>query len=112
MIEDKTPVKVSFYAPAYSPEETAALHNPAPANGLEDEITAVRITIRRTLQALKGELEPADFARLADLVFRGANTAGSLVKAQRMIDGASADALIGSVAQILLELRDEQGWEI
>jgi hypothetical protein len=34
------------------------------------------------------------------------------LKTERMINGESADTIVGSLAQILLELRDEQGWEL
>jgi ribosomal protein S9 len=102
----------SFYKSAYTLDEAADLLGRAMGAGVEDEVSAVRVAIRRALLKMEGEMDTAEFARMIGLVFRGANTVGHLLKTKRMINGESADTIVGSLAQILLELRDERGWEI
>jgi hypothetical protein len=102
----------SFYKSAFTLDEVADLLDRAMGAGVEDEVTAVRVAIRRALLKMEGEMEAAEFARMVGLVFRGANTVAYLLKARRMMSGETADSLLGSLSQILLELGREQGWEL
>jgi hypothetical protein len=102
----------SFYKSAFTLDEAADLLDRAMGAGLEDEVTAVRVAVRRALMKMEGEMETAEFAQMVGLVFRGANTVAYLLKVRRMMSGETADSLLGSLSQILLELGREQGWEL
>jgi len=80
--------------------------------GVDDEITAVRLSIRRALLKLEGEMDPIEYGRLTRLIFSGANTIGYLMRTRRMITDEAADSIANSIAQILQEFKDEKGWEI
>jgi hypothetical protein len=110
-IEKHKPVK-GIYSAAYTLEEVTALISQEMDNLLEDELTAVRIALRRTLLKLREDLEPAEFAVMVSLTLKGANTIANLLRTRRAISGQAADGLTGAMAQILLELEIEQAWKI
>jgi hypothetical protein len=104
--------KESFYQPAYTLEEVADLVSLEMDEGLADELSAVRVAIRRTLEKMKEELEAAEFARMAALIFRGANTAAHLLRTRRAIRGQAVDGLLAAVAQAIQELETERDWKL
>ena len=104
--------KESFYQSAYSLEEVADLVSQEIDNGLEDELTAVRVALRRVLMKMGEELEAAEFVRMAGLIFRGANTVAQLLRTRRAISGEAMDGLLGAMAQVLQELETERDWKL
>jgi hypothetical protein len=93
-------------------EEVALLVNLALDDGLEDEVAASRIAVQRVMEELREELSPAEFARLAGLVFRGSDTIARLLRAQRELSGDAADGLAGAISEALDGLGDEWGLEL
>lgn len=112
MDDEKTADKRTIYQAAYSLEEAAELLHQAMETGVEDEINAVRISIRRALLKLEEEMDAAEYAKLMRLVFSGANTVAYLLRTKRMVAGEAGDSIAGSLAQILAEFHDERGWEV
>ncbi len=104
--------KVDFYAEAYSLKEVAALINKAMDESLTDEISAVRVAVRRTMLKLEEELDPAEFVRLTDRVFNGARTIAYLLKTQRALSGKTAEKLAEAIATIFEEIFDERGYPL
>jgi hypothetical protein len=81
--------------------------------GVEAEIAAVRESLEVTQSMLKtAEVDPAVFARLCLVYYKGMNTLAQLVRTQRLVSGESADSMMDSVARIILELKEERGWVI
>jgi hypothetical protein len=93
-------------------EEVATLVSLALDDGLEDEVAASRIAVQRVMEELREELSPAEFARLAGLVFRGSDTIARLLRAQRELSGDSAEGIAGAIAEALDALGDEWGVEL
>jgi soluble lytic murein transglycosylase-like protein len=93
-------------------EEVALLVNLALDDGLEDEVAASRVAVQRVMEELREELSPAEFARLAGLVFRGSDTIARLLRAQRELSGDAADGLAGAISEALDGLGDEWGLEL
>lgn len=89
--------------------EIADLQESAMHKALADEIDAVRITTRRIMAQFGEALDPAEYRRLARLVFDGANTVARLLQAKRALTGDSADELAAAINQALDELGDELG---
>ena len=54
-------------------EEVAALVNIALAGGLNGEVAATRVAIRRALEQLEDELSPFEYTELAGIIFTGAS---------------------------------------
>lgn len=109
--------KHGFYGRVYTLEEIADLVAYAADGSVVDELAATRVAIRRVLEKLtdKGpdeELELEDYARLAALVFTGANTVARLLKAQRVLSGEAADSLAGAMGTVLSELGQELGIDL
>lgn len=98
-----------FYNRTYSLEEIADLVNLAVDDSLADELAATRVAVRRVMGQLHHEMAPEEFARLAGLVFRGANTIARLVRAQQAIAGGASGQLSRAIAQALDELAAEWG---
>lgn len=98
--------------PAPDLEEVALLVNLALDDGLEDEVAASRVAVQRVMEELREELSPAEFARLAGLVFRGSDTIARLLRAQRELSGDGADGMAGAISEALDGLGDEWGLEL
>ncbi|MFZ0546077.1 MAG: hypothetical protein WAM60_11595 [Candidatus Promineifilaceae bacterium] len=112
MDQEKQDEKQGFYSAAYTLEEVAALVSQEMDETIEDELTAVRIAIRRVMEEMKEELETAEFAKMVGLIFRGTNSVAQLLRTQRAVSGMAADGMLGAVAQILQELETEQDWQV
>ena len=104
--------EVGFYKAAFTLEEAAALLDRAMEAGIEEEVSAVRMAVRRALLKLEGEMDAAEYAGLLRLVFSGANTVAYLLRTKRMMADEAADSIAGSLAQNLAEFHDERGWEV
>lgn len=101
-----------FYGRVYSLEEIADLVAHAVDESLDDEIAAVRVAIRRVFEQLEHDLVAEEYAKLAALIFTGANTVARLLRARRALTGEAADGISGAIAQALDELANEWGVEL
>jgi len=101
-----------FYGANYSVAEIAALLVRSTDPNLQDEIAAARVATRRVMQRLHQELDPAEYRRLASLVFTGANTIARLVRAQHDLWAESTEDLAGAIAEALDKLNGELGLEL
>ena len=99
-----------FYSSTYTLEELADLVSHALDDSLDDELSATRVAVRRVIEQLHAELPAEEYARLASLVFTGANTVARLLRTQRVLSGDSADSISGAIAVALDELASE--WNI
>lgn len=99
----------SFYQEAYTLEEVADLLNKAMDEDLDDELGASRVAIRRVMKKLEDELSPAEFARLASLIFTGINTIARLLQAKRSLADGSDEELASVIAQGLDEVSRRRG---
>jgi DNA-binding response OmpR family regulator len=111
-ITDTDDAAGGFYGTAYSVAEIAALLARSADPSLKDEIAATQIATRRVMQRLHQELDPAEYRRLANLVFTGANTIARLMQAQHDLWGESADDLAKAIAQAVDQLNEELGMEL
>jgi hypothetical protein len=93
----------TFYSRTYTLEEVADLVHLALDHSLDDELTAVRIAVRRVLQQLHEELTPTEYARLASAIFTGANTIARLVRTSRDLADDTADKFVKAFEQVLDE---------
>lgn len=112
MDQEKQTPKIGFYKPTYTLEEVADLVTLEIDKQLEDELTAVRVTIRRVLGKMDAELEPAEYARITSLVFQGATTIANLLRTRRAISGQAMDGFLGAIAQAIQELETERDWKL
>jgi uncharacterized protein YjcR len=101
-----------FYSRTLTPEELSDLDHRAEPDELDDEIAAARINILRLMRILKHELSPANYSRLAGLIFTGANTVGRLMRTKRVLEGQAADGIAGAIAQALDEIGEELGIDL
>ena len=102
-------VTAGFYSRALRPDELADLVALASIDDLNDEIGAVRVTIRRVLEALDKDPNIEQLAILAAHLFSGARTVARLLRDRRVISGAAAEGMVINLTQILEELGDELG---
>lgn len=104
--------KGGIYDNTFSLEELAEVVNTEMGMDVEDELSAVRITIRRTLMKMEADLEPAEFTAYARTVYSGANTITNLLKTKRALSGKAADDILDAVAVIVQEIAVERDWKI
>jgi hypothetical protein len=101
--------EAGFYDQAYSMQEIADLMRAAVEGDLRDEMTAARIAVRRVLQQLEQELSPAEYARMAGLIFQGTSTIARLAQAQRDLSKEAAEEWAKAIARALDEVGRERG---
>jgi len=101
-------LKHGFYSQRFSPLEAYDL-NIALAEGLEDEIALLRVTIRRVFDLVSEEGEDTEtwFKALSTLGLASTRLAG-LVRTQKMIQGDSS-SVASALSQALGEVCDELG---
>ena len=105
-------VRPQFYGRAYTLAEIADLVNLPPDDNLDDELAVVRVMIRRTMSRLHEDLEPAEFGRLAAMVFTGANTVARLLRTRHAIGGRSNEEMDAIFAQVLPEVGKKWGLKL
>jgi len=99
-----------LYGQYYTEEEIDELVEHAVEYDLEDEIAALRIRISRIMKQLEEKMTTEEYARLADLQFKGSSTIARLMRAQRAISGEAAEGISGAIGQALDEMANE--WRI
>ena len=103
--------KHGFYGSTFEPGEIADLIALAADDGLDDEIAAARVAVRRVMNKL---MVLDDYHRgtksNAHLVFVGVNTVARLIRTRRLLTGESADNIVGALATALDELGAQ--WDI
>ncbi len=97
------PQRESVYKSTYTVEEVAQLLHLAIDHSLDDELTAARVAVRRVLNQLKDELTPAEYARLASVIFTGANTISRLVRTSHELADKRADEVMAALVKVLHE---------
>ena len=95
-----------FYSRHYTIQELADLLDKAEIPGLDEEITAARIAIRRLLSYLaeNGPIPDRDFQAAIALVFTGAATIGRLLRHQQLLSGEAADTIAGGLGAIINQI--------
>jgi hypothetical protein len=93
-------------------QEIADLMRKAVEGDLSDEMKAARIAVRRVLQQLEEELSPAEYARMASLIFLGTNAIARLARAQRDLSREGAEEWAKAIALALDEVGREKGVEL
>lgn len=89
-------------------QEVADLLNVAMDTDLSDELSAARIAVRRVLQQLEQQLSPAEYVRMAELIFRGANTIAGLLRAQLDLSREKSEILLEALSKALDEIGEER----
>ena len=90
-----------LYGRHFDPQEKADLVDYALEDSLLDEIALIRVGLIRVLDQLKGQLSVKEHALLTDLLFKGGNTLGKLMRIQRAISGEPADAFSDAIGKAL-----------
>lgn len=101
-----------FYRLAYSMREMADLVQSAAEGDLQDELSAARVAVRRVMQQLQEELSPAEYARMASLIFRGTSTIAGLMRAQRELSQEASKEWAAALSQALDEMSREKGVDL
>jgi hypothetical protein len=101
-------LKYGFYSQRFNPLEIRDL-NISLADGLEDEIALLRVTIRRVFDLATEEGEDSEtwFKALSTLGLASTRLAG-LVRTQKLIKGDSS-SIASALSQALGEVCDELG---
>ena len=94
-----------FYSQAISVEELADLAVLGDDTSLTDEIAAVRVVVRRVLNALAAAVEPA----LVACVYDGTRTVARLLRDRRAVSGEAADSLLSAIDTAIQEFVTETG---
>lgn len=102
----------AFYGRTFTLEEMMALINLALDYSLNGEVAAARVAVRRILQQLGEQLTPAEYARLASLVFTGTQTIAQLMKARKVLSKEVADELSSWMGRALHQIGKEKGMEL
>ncbi len=95
--------KKSFYQRTYTIEEVADLIHLAIDHSLDDEVAAARVAVRRVMTQLKEELSPAEYARLATVIFTGTSTIGRLFRTSHELADKRSRELIKAIVTVLDE---------
>lgn len=105
-----------FYDRALDPQDLADLVAYAQDLTLEEELACARVALRRVLDALSGPraeaLTPNQYARMAELVFRGTRTIAQLLRDGQALSERSNSALDSVIDEALDELSAEWGIEL
>lgn len=101
-----------FYRLAYSVREMTDLVQSAAKGDLHDELSAARVAVRRVLQQLREELSPAEYARMASLIFRGTSTIAGLMRAQRHLSREASAEWAATLSKALDEVGRDKGVDL
>jgi hypothetical protein len=99
----------AFYGRTFTLEEMMALINLALDHSLNGEVAAARVAVRRILQQLGEQLTPAEYARLASLVFTGTQTIAQLLKARNTLSEETAEKISSWMGDALNEIGKVKG---
>jgi hypothetical protein len=99
----------AFYGRTFTLEEMMALINLALDHSLNGEVAAARVAVRRILQQLGEQLTPAEYARLASLVFTGTQTIAQLLKARNTLSEETAEKISSWMGDALNEIGNVKG---
>ena len=100
--------KENFYGRTFTLQEVVDLVSQAYDGNLSDEVEAVRVAMRRVLVRLQDELDHDEFARLAGLIFTGANTMVRLMKAELTIRDDQMDIFTKTVYKALDDIASDK----
>ena len=103
---------LGFYDGAYPVEEAIDLLYKPQARNLKGELGLTRLAVRQALLRLKQELDPAEFAQLIALIFKGAHTIADIIRIQRSISGGEDELLQPEIRAALDEMSAEKGYDL
>lgn len=109
---DREPEASGFYERSYSIEEAADLLYKTAEKDLKEELGVTRVTLRRALEQMQQELDAAEYARLIELIFRGAHTIADIMRAQNSLSGGGEDFVPPVIGEVLTEIGNERGIEL
>jgi hypothetical protein len=109
---DSREQKKSFYHRTYTIEEVADLIHLAIDHSLDDEVAAARVAVRRVMTQLKEELSPAEYARLATVIFTGTSTIGRLFRTSHELADKRSRELIKAIVKVLDERAKKEDPEL
>ena len=102
----------SFYEDAYNVDEAADLLYQAQAKNLDDELNVTRVAVRRALQQLQRDLDPAGYARILKLIFRGTHTIADIMRVQRTISRDQDELFPPEIREVLDQISAEKGYDL
>jgi hypothetical protein len=103
---------VSFYKEAYTYQEVADLVDLAVEGELNEELSVVRVALRRAMIRLGEQLSQAEYARLTSLVFSGATTIARLMQTRRALSLKAAQVIAMAMPKALDEISKEKNVDL
>lgn len=108
----ETGVTKNFYDRLFTPEEVMDLVSRVVSHSLNGEVAAARVALRRIMEQLEEELSPAEYARLAGLIFAGTNAIARLLQAQQSLSNQVAEGIVEAMREAMNELGRNMGVEL
>jgi hypothetical protein len=102
----------NFYERFFTPEEVAELVSRVVSHSLNGEVAAARVALRRIMEQLEEELTPAEYARLAGLIFAGTNAIARLLQAQQSLSNRVTESIVEAMQEAMNELGRNMGVEL
>ncbi len=102
----------NFYDRFFTPEEVADMVSRVVSHSLNGEVAAARVALRRIMEQLEEELTPAEYARLAGLIFAGTNAIARLLQAQQSLSNQVAESIMEAMREAMNELGRNMGVEL
>jgi len=103
---------LGFYEGAYSVEEATDMIYTTQARDLKDELSVTRVAVRHALLRLEQELDPAEFAQLLTLIFKGTHTIADIMRVQHTIPTGEDDLLGPEILAAIDEILAEKGYDL
>ena len=100
---------VGFYGGAHPVEEAADLLYATQARNLKAELAVTRLAVRHVLLRLKQEPEPAEFAQLIALIFKGVRTIVEIMRVQHSFPSEEDERLQQSIFAAIDEIAPKTG---
>jgi hypothetical protein len=114
LIEERLPTDPNrnFYDRLFTPEEVTDMVSRVVSHSLNGEVAAARVALRRIMEQLEEELSPAEYARLAGLIFAGTNAIARLLQAQQSLSNQVAEGIVEAMREAMNELGRNMGVEL
>ena len=100
-------LKHGFYSPRFKKGEVIDLES-ALANGLDDEVSMLRVITRRLFDLSDGETDPEKLAATVGTLGAAATRLAGLMRTQSLIQGSGASSM-DILSEALKEVSDELG---
>jgi hypothetical protein len=103
------PAAGGFYESGYNIKEATGLLYKSGDQSLKAELRVTRMAMRRALEQLRCELDPVEYARLIELIFKGAHTVADIMRAQRALAGGDKDLIPPEVDEAITYVLRKKG---